>query len=129
MQSVTLLIVWQRLVKDGKTCDRCAETKYELDQTVAEMAPTLHPFRVEPRLEVREIDEAEFKASPAECNRIWIAGKPIEQWLNATVGDSPCGSVGGESRCRTVAVDGTTFDVIPKRLIVEAALLAASDLI
>lgn len=84
---------------------------------------------IETRLKVHQLAEAEFEENPAESNRIWIAGMPIEQWLNATVGDSPCCSVCGRLRCRTVEVDGTIFETLPERLIVEAALLAASELL
>ena len=81
---------------------------------------------IEPRLEIREIDEQSFKAKPSESNRIWIAGKPIEEWLGASVGSSCCCSVCGTSECRTVEVEGTTFEAIPETLFVRAALIASS---
>ena len=37
----TLPIVWQRLVKGGKTCDRCASTRTELEQAVATLERAL----------------------------------------------------------------------------------------
>jgi hypothetical protein len=60
---------------------------------------------VEPRLEIVEIDEASFGASPAGPNRIWIDGKPMEEWLDETLGS------------RTIS----------ERSIVKAALIASSD--
>jgi hypothetical protein len=86
-------------------------------------------MEIETQLEVHELTEAEFKKNPAESNRLWIAGTPIEEWLNATVGYSTCCSVCGELPCRTVEVDGTIFETLPERLIVEAALLAASHML
>jgi hypothetical protein len=87
----------------------------------------LGPMAIETRLKVRQLSEAEFEENPAESNRIWVAGVPIEQWLNASIGDSACCSVCGQLPSRTVEVDGTVFETLPERLIVEAALLAASD--
>ena len=70
-----------------------------------------------------------FERDPSASNRIWIAGKPMEEWLEGNVGSSRCCSVCGESECRTIEVSGTTFEAIPERLILKAALLAASDLV
>ena len=53
---------------------------------------------------VEAFDENEFKANPSESNRVWIAGKSIEEWLGANVGMSRCCSVCGESDCRTLEV-------------------------
>ena len=53
----------------------------------------------------------------------------MAEWLGASVGSTPCCSVCGESECRTVEVGGTTFEAIPERLFIKAALVAASTLI
>jgi len=126
----SLPIIWQRLVSsDGKTCDRCSATHQEMQQAVSKLKVTLRPLGIEPTLEVREIDEQSFKANPSESNRIWIAGRPMEEWLGARVGSSRCCSVCGESECRTVEVEGTTFEAIPERLFLRAALIASSQLL
>ena len=78
-------------------------------------------------LETKEINEELFKGDPSESNRIWIEGKPMEEWLDATVGTSRCCSVCGESQCRTVEVQGTVFEVVPEELILRAALAAATQ--
>ena len=83
------------------------------------------PLGIEPVLETREIDEATFKANPSESNRIWIAGKPMEELGNASVGSSSCCSVCGDSECRTVDVGDTTYEVVPAELLVKAGLIAA----
>jgi hypothetical protein len=98
-------------------------------QAVARIGRALGPMEIETHLEVCELTEAEFKENPAESNRLWIAGTPVEKWLNATVGCSSCCSVCGDLPCRTVEVDGTVFETIPERLIVEAGLLAASHML
>ncbi|MFN8034447.1 MAG: DUF2703 domain-containing protein [Acidimicrobiia bacterium] len=122
----TLPIVWQRLVRGGQTCNRCAATQREVEHTVATLERALEPLGIEPSLEVREIDEPTFEQEPSESNRIFVAGRPVEDWLDAAVGRSRCCSVCGDSECRTVEVHGTTFETIPERLVVKAALRAAA---
>ena len=126
----SLPIVWQRLVSsEGKTCDRCGATYLEMQRAVEKLKQSLRPLDIEPTLEIREIGERAFKAEPSESNRIWIAGRAMEEWLGASVGSSPCCSVCGTSECRTVEVEGTTFETIPEKLFLKAALIAASQLI
>ena len=48
----------------------------------------LRPLDIEPVLETSQIDNATFRADPSLSNRIWVDGKPIEEWLNANVGSS-----------------------------------------
>jgi hypothetical protein len=100
-----------------------------MERAIAILKQSLRPLGIEPRLEIREIDERLFKANPSESNRIWIAGRPMEEWLGASVGSSPCCSVCGTSECRTVEVEGTTFETIPEKLFLKAVLVAASRLL
>lgn len=126
----SLPIVWQRLVNSkGQTCDRCAGTQVEIQQAVGRLKQVLAPLGIEPQLEIAEVDEDTFRQSPGESNRIWIADRPMEDWLDASVGSSQCCSVCGESECRTIEVRGATFEAIPKRLIMQAALVASADLL
>ena len=120
-----LPIVWQRLVSSGQTCPRCAGTGDEVERAYQQLRTQLLPLGIEPVLETREIDDAAFKANPSESNRIWIAGKPMEEWLNASAGSSPCCSVCGDSECRTVEVGGSIYEVVPEELLVKAGLIAA----
>ena len=124
----SLPIVWHSHVSPaGRTCDRCGATRQELEWAVAVLQHALRPLGIEPHLEIVEIDEASFTANLAEPNRLWIAGKPMEEWLDETVGSTHCGC--GGSHCRTVEVTGTTCAAIPERLILKAALIASSELI
>ena len=108
-------IIWQRLVtSDGKTCDRCNATHQQIQGAISKLKEALRPLGIEPALEIRDIDEASFKANPSESNRIWIGGRPMEQWLGARVGRSRCCSVCGESECRTVEIGAATFEAIPQ---------------
>jgi hypothetical protein len=125
-----LLIVWQRLVSnDGRTCLRCDATHQHLTSAVAKLKEVLKSLNIEPVLELREIDDKSFRRTPAESNRIWIAGKPLEEWLGADVGSSTCCSVCGDTACRTVEVEGAVFEEIPEAVILKAALIAASGLV
>jgi hypothetical protein len=89
----------------------------------------LKPLDIEPVLEVREIDDRSFKSKPEESNRIWIAGRPMEEWLGAAIGSSRCCSVCGDTPCRTMEVEGAVFEDIPEAVILKAALIAASGAI
>lgn len=121
-------ILWKRLVKGGETCPRCRDTGRELE-AAAKLAAALRPLGVEPVLETLAIEEDAWKANPPESNRVWIAGKPIEEWLGANVGMSRYCSVCSDSDCRTLEVGGRTYEVIPEELFIKAGLMAASQMI
>ena len=125
-----LTIVWQRLVRSsGETCDRCALTFAALQQAVAKLKDVLRPLDLAPTLAAIEIQEESFKANPSESNRIWIAGKSLEEWLAARVGNSRCCSVCGESECRTIEFGEAVFEAVPENLIIKAALIAAAEMV
>lgn len=127
---ISLPIMWQRLVSaDGKTCDRCDATYQAIQRAFSTLKEALRPLGIEPILETRTIDEPSFKTNPSESNRIWIAGTPMEEWLGARVGSSRCCSVCGESECRTVEVVGATFEAIPEKLFLKAALIASAHVL
>mgnify|MGYP001764460806 FL=1 len=123
----TLNILWQRLVTpEGETCERCGGTYDAIVQALPKLEQALRPLGIEPVLEAREIALDAFKGMPSESNRIWIAGRSIEDWLGASVGKSTCCSACGGAECRTLEVGAETFEAIPEALILKAALLAAS---
>ena len=125
-----LPIAWQRLVSsEGQTCDRCGTTYEALQRVIAKLKNVLAPIGLEPVLETKEIPEHSFKADPSASNRIWIAGRALEEWLGARVGSSRCCSVCGESECRTLEIGGAVFEAIPEDLILRAALVAAAQVI
>lgn len=124
-----LTIVWKRLVNEGETCPRCGSTQQNVTSAVAKLEAALGPLGMQPVLETQAIDDDAFRAAPAESNRIWIGGKPMEEWLGARAGNSPCCEVCGELPCRTMEVDGQTYEAIPEELIVKAAIIAASRLV
>jgi len=124
----TLPIVWQRLVSSGgTTCPRCQGTHDQVLGAMQRLKEALEPLGVVPTLETREIDDAAFVQRPAESNRVWIAGKPMEEWLGASVGSSRCCNECGDNECRTLEVEGASYEVIPEPLLIRAALIAASQ--
>jgi hypothetical protein len=124
-----LPIRWKRLVKEGATCPRCGSTQQNVVAAVAKLEEALRPLGIEPVLESLTIDEAAFQADPCESNRIWIAGKPLEEWLGARVGASKCCNVCGDLPCRTMELGDSTHEPIPEELIVRAAMMAAAGLV
>jgi hypothetical protein len=125
-----LTVRWQRLVSpEGRTCDRCATTGLEVERAIAVLAEVLRPLGMEVHLEVAEIDPVVFADDPVGSNRIWVAGRSLEEWVGAEVGHSRCCSVCGDADCRTLELDGRTFEAIPQRLILKAALIAASAML
>jgi hypothetical protein len=84
---------------------------------------------LEPILETVELTQESFNRDPSASNRIWIAGRPFEEWLGARVGRSRCCSVCGEAECCTIEIEETVFETIPEHLILRAALMAAVRMI
>ncbi len=116
---------WQRVVdKDGKTCDRCGTTEVELKKAL-EM---LEKEGVKAELKVAEMSVEDFAKNCSESNRIWINEKPIEEILGASVGASKCSGVctthKADATCRTLVLDGKSYESIPAELIVKAGMMA-----
>ncbi|MEN9904517.1 MAG: hypothetical protein RLZZ555_1082 [Pseudomonadota bacterium] len=128
MQSLT--IVWQRLLDEQRdTCPRCQGTGESLRRAVERLRTVLEPLGVQPVLECRSLDQQDFLQQPAESNRIWIDGRPLEAWLGAQTGASPCCEACGDQDCRTLEVEGQSYEVIPEELLVRAGLKAGIGLL
>ena len=130
---VVLTVEWQRLVtEEGETCDRCGGTQEELDKALEVLRASLSSLGIEVALEQSALTTEECAADIMQSNRIVIGGRALEEWVSGEVGQSICGSccgaIGEEVECRTVTVDGNTYEVIPAELIVRAGLMAASEL-
>ncbi len=126
----TLTIVWQRLLDEqGNTCPRCQGTGETVRRAIERLKTVLEPLDVQPMLECRELDQQAFLQHPSESNRIWIAGQPLEAWLGGQVGASPCCDECGDQDCRTLEIEGLTYEVIPEELLVRAGLKAGIRLL
>jgi hypothetical protein len=103
-----LSIRWQRLVDEElQTCPRCQDTELELGEAVARLEEALTSSNV-------RVD--------------WIAERPLEEWLEASVGESPCCESCGDADCRTLRVGSEVYEAISADLIVRAGLRAAATL-
>ncbi len=126
----TLQISWQRLVDEqGETCERCGTTETAVEDAMQLLKQSVKGLGVDVVLEKSIIDNSAFKENPLESNRIWIGDKSLEDWLSATTSVSQCGTACGDSNCRTMVVDGKSFEAIPSELIVKAGLLASAQLL
>lgn len=130
----TLTIIWQRLLDEkGATCDRCGLTEQEMDKALAALKSSLGPLGILVALEKKALDAEACAKDISESNRIWIGGQTLEDLLGAQAGMSPCDScctlLGDNVECRTVVVDGRTYEAVPADLIVRAGLVAGSRLL
>ena len=123
----TLRVKWQRLVSDGQTCPRCGSTEEELEKAICTLKRSLAPLGIEVVLEKEQLSVSEFKKDPLQSNQIWLNDRPLEDWIGGKVGQSPCCDVCGPSECRTVGVEGETYEAIPADLVIKAGLIAASE--
>ncbi|MFH0896894.1 MAG: DUF2703 domain-containing protein, partial [Candidatus Bathyarchaeota archaeon] len=125
----TLKIVWQRLISDDKTCPRCGSTEEELDKAASTLKQSLSPLGIEVTVEKKELSVAKFKEDPLQSNRIWFNNHPLEDYIGGNVGQSPCCDVCGPSECRTVDIEGQIYETIPSKIIIQAGLVAGSQLV
>lgn len=129
MKEKKLEITWQRLISDSKTCPRCGSTEKELEKAVKSLETSLAALDIQVKLKKEEISLSTFKKNPLESNRIWINGRALEEYLQGKTGESPCCDVCGPSDCRTITVEGSTYETVPSSLIVKAGLLATTELL
>lgn len=123
-----MIIEWQRLVdNNGQTCRRCSCTGDATQAAVDRLKRCLAEAGIDVLLKTKAIDHAAFVADPLQSNQITIDGRTVEAWLGATTGHSPCCDLCGDSECRTITVDDTTYEAIPEDLILRAGFLAAAE--
>ena len=123
-----MTIEWQRLVDDsGQTCDRCSCTGDSTEAAFEKLKRCLAEMGIDVLLKQKTIDQAAFSVDPIQSNQILIDGKTIETWLGAATGHSPCCGPCGDNECRTISIDGRTYEAVPERLVLRAGLLAAAE--
>ena len=125
----TLPITWQRLISSqGTTCPRCHDTGKEVRRAVAQLSTMLKPLGIKPVLEELELDQATFSDDPLQSNKVLIAGRPLDSWLAGRTGSSRCCAECGDKDCRTLEVEGQSYEIVPTELVVRAGLIAAGHL-
>lgn len=126
----TLTIRWKRLVdEEEQTCPRCRVSGEAVRRAASNLKKALAELGIEVLLKTETFDFPIFAQDPLQSNRIWVGEKPLEAWIGAVVGQSPCCDVCGDSECRTLSIGDATFEEIPERLIIQAGLLAAAELL
>lgn len=125
-----VVIRWQRIADaQGQTCGRCGDTEAAIDAAAERLQKSLSPLEVNVSVQKVALPTSELDKCVEESNRIWLNGRPLEAWLSAMTGASACSGFCGDRACRTLVVDGRSYDAIPAELIVRAGLLAAADAI
>jgi len=121
----TLDIEWKHLEKDGKTCDRCAETGATLRKVIDDLTGKLAARDIRVTFTETRLPERE---SP-QSNNIFFNGMPLEDLLPGTqvianhcVSCSDLCSRG--TSCRAVRIGDITYEAIPEFMIRQAALQA-----
>jgi len=126
----TLIIRWKRLVDENdQTCPRCGLTGETVRSAADKLKTALAELGIEVLLKAETFDFPMFTEDPLQSNRIWVGEKPLEEWIGAVVGQSPCCGVCADSECRTLTIGNNTFEEIPEKLIIQAGLLAAANLL
>lgn len=127
-----LVILWQRLVVGGSTCERCNDTGGSVRQVAAQLAEELAPHGIAVRLEEKALPP--FAVS--ESNRVFFNGEAMEALLGAQAGMSHCQSccdlmgsqAKGQTDCRTLIVDGQEHEAVSTELLLRAGRIAAGQL-
>ncbi|MDW7990454.1 MAG: DUF2703 domain-containing protein [Archaeoglobaceae archaeon] len=122
-----LKISWQRLVENNRTCSRCESTEIELLKAVSTLRRVLKPFGIQVVLQKKDIQFEEFEKDPLSSNRIFINGRPLEEWLKAKAGKSQCCDLCTPNECRTVELNGIIYEVPSSELIVQAGIEAVKE--
>ena len=128
----TLTVHWQRLAdKMGKTCQRCSDTQREVRVAVDILKRSLRPLNMRVLVEEMPMSPETVAQDSSQSNRIFVDGRPLADWLDGTIGMSPCKSccpnLGPNVKCRTLTLDGKTYEAIPATCIVRAGLRAADN--
>jgi len=117
----TVVVEWKHLDKDGRTCDRCAETGLGVAEVVRNLAAECRGKGVE--IVFRETLLAADEIN--QSNLILINGVPVEEILpDARASESCCCSCGDltgkDEVCRTIVRFGVEHEAIPPQMVREA---------
>ena len=125
----TIEIYWARLLIDENTCPRCNETGQEIDSALKILQELGNTVGITIQTRKHAITLEEFNLNPSVSNQILINDEPLEVLLDAKVGMSRCCNECGDNDCRTLEVDGKSYEGIPKKLIIKAILKTIINMI
>lgn len=121
MKKIT--IEWKHYDKEGETCTRCNNTGDNIKQVLKNIKEDEH-FQ---DIEVNFVETKLAAERMTESNSVFINGIAIEVVLNGSTSENYCHScsclAGKGSNCRTVEVEGKSYEAIPEKLILQAISL------
>jgi len=129
----TLALEWQRMIdEDGNVCCGSEATRMAVETARAKLAQALEASGIEVVLTKTDFTPEECVDCPERANRVLVAGRGVDFWLQAETGSSPCEgfckqTLGEKGSCQNLMYEGQTYDVIPADLIVKAGLAAAAN--
>jgi hypothetical protein len=141
-QSKALTMAWHKGTDEsGNICDLSVATAEAVGQASGELRQALAEHGIDVVVEEGTFSSAYTEEDGCLCNRVWIEGRTLDEWLGAKVVKMSCaGCPGLASGCTRAAASGgcsgrtslvyggKTYEVVPANLIVMAGLVAAADL-
>lgn len=121
-------IEWKHIEGAWSDCDRCSSTGETLTGLLPDLARRLGPlgFSLHYKETVLPLEGL------ASSNQVLFNGRPVEELLGMTLGQSPCdcasgcngGPAPGQGTCRTLVRDGVVHEALAKDLLWEAVQVA-----
>lgn len=113
-----LQIEWRHYVKEGKTCERCAETGDNLSQVLIDIREEYAAKGI--MIELKETELAESQM--AESNMILVNDIPIDELIyDAKAQENNCCScgdlIGKQTNCRTLCYQDKVYEAISPEII------------
>ncbi len=118
-----IIIEWKHFDKQGKTCDRCSQTRLNLKEVIRQLKKEYLKEGIQIEFQETKLSESRM----AESNQILIDGEFIENLLpNSKAGKNYCGSCSDlindpkGCHCRTIVKENNIYEAIPIDLIKQA---------
>lgn len=120
-----LTIEWQRIEKDGQTCDRCNKTKQNIQQAIEMLRKSPEGKELDIQLETIPLTPDRL----LDSNSIRVNGKALEELFpEINVEKNSCESCSclteETAECRTYMINNVTHEDIPAEIIYQALLKA-----
>lgn len=121
-----MMIEWQHLEVEGRTCGPCEKTKENILAAITELKSE---FEGNIRLEF--IDTPLTEKDIKDSNRVLLNGIPLEDIYDLEVKEAPCATcsdlVGREVCCRILVRENTETEEVPVEWIKEGVYLAIGE--
>ncbi|NYT20283.1 MAG: DUF2703 domain-containing protein [Methanomicrobiales archaeon] len=114
-----LIVEWKHIGNDVTgTCDRCSLTGSAIRDVLEELLPYFRESNVTARFRETVLPDSRIE----ESNQILINGVPLEEYVAATVVQTPCCSCAcitghDETECRAIEIGDDRYEAIPAELL------------